>query len=73
VGHECRAVCRHALRGETTLTLHYSMGFHWHLYETAPGVWNETYIDAVVDLANQFMGNGIYVIFDMHQVSFFSC
>lgn len=43
------------------------MGFHWHLYETQPGVFNETYMSGVYDLAKRFAGYGIYTILDMHQ------
>jgi len=43
------------------------LGFHWHLYETSPGNWNETYIEVVQDVATRLGDAGIYVLMDMHQ------
>jgi hypothetical protein len=43
------------------------LGFHWHLYEVAPGQFNESYISAVEDVADRLGAAGMYVLLDMHQ------
>lgn len=45
------------------------VGFHWHLYETAPGVWNETYLERVADLVKRVGERDMLVFLDMHQDS----
>ena len=30
------------------------LGFHWHLYEYAPNMYNETYMDSIESLVNSF-------------------
>lgn len=34
------------------------LGFVWNMYETAPGVYNETFMDGVEDLVNRFAAKG---------------
>eukprot|EP00742_Colponemidia_sp_Colp-10_P015170 GILJ01017296.1.p1 GENE.GILJ01017296.1~~GILJ01017296.1.p1 ORF type:complete len:545 (+),score=64.48 GILJ01017296.1:241-1635(+) len=43
------------------------LGIHWHRYEIRPYVYNNTYLDDVTTVVNQFERKGIYVILDMHQ------
>eukprot|EP01137_Pigoraptor_chileana_P014299 Opistho-2@68769 len=43
------------------------IAFHWHLVETAPGVYNQTYVDALATLVDRFAEKGIFAILDMHQ------
>jgi hypothetical protein len=37
------------------------LGFVWHLYEIAPGVYNETYMDDVEELADALGSRSIFV------------
>ncbi|KAA0177320.1 hypothetical protein FNF27_01098 [Cafeteria roenbergensis] len=43
------------------------LGFHWHLYEVAPGQFNSTYFALVEDLVRRLGEGGMYVLMDMHQ------
>jgi len=45
------------------------VGFHWHLYETAPGAFNETYLEAVATMVKRAGEHGLYSFLDMHQDS----
>ena len=43
------------------------LGVMWEAVETAPGVYNSTYLDNVEKLINKLGDNGIYTLVDMHQ------
>lgn len=43
------------------------LGVMWEAVETAPGVYNETYIQEVNDLINRLGAKGIYTLVDAHQ------
>ena len=43
------------------------LGFHWHLYEYAPNMYNESYMNSIETLVNTFYEYGIMTILDMHQ------
>eukprot|EP00117_Sycon_ciliatum_P003460 scpid64413/ scgid8242/ Endoglycoceramidase; Glycosphingolipid-specific enzyme len=45
------------------------LGFHWHLVETSPGTYNQTYLGLLKDTVERFGAHGIRVILDMHQDS----
>ena len=45
------------------------LGFHWHLTETSPGVYDQTYLAKLTDTVQRFGEHGIHVILDMHQDS----
>ena len=43
------------------------VGVHWSLYETAPRVYNETYLAEIVALFGRLHTHGLWAIVDMHQ------
>lgn len=43
------------------------LGFVWHLYEIAPGSFNETYLDELARAAGRLASKGIRSILDSHQ------
>lgn len=43
------------------------VGLLWDQYETAPGVWNETYLSQVAELLFQLDAAGMKAVIDMHQ------
>lgn len=43
------------------------VGVHWSLYETAPGVYDEAYIAAVVRLVERLSEHELWAVIDMHQ------
>ena len=42
------------------------LGVMWEAVETAPGVYNTTYLDAINDLINKIGSYGIYTMVDAH-------
>ena len=51
------------------------LGVMWEAVETAPGVYNDTYLDEMNELINKLGSRGIYSLVDAHQdaVSNFTC
>ena len=43
------------------------LGVMWEAVEKQPGVYDQDYLDKVVDLVNKLGENGIYTLVDMHQ------
>ena len=43
------------------------VGFQWHMVEPQAGVYNETYIQSLVDYISLLNSSGVHVILDMHQ------
>ena len=43
------------------------VGFHWHMVEYEPGIYNQSYINDLVDFVARLNQHDIYVILDMHQ------
>ena len=43
------------------------VGLLWDQYETAPGVWNETYLSQVAEILFQIDAAGMKAVLDMHQ------
>lgn len=43
------------------------LGFLWNAYETAPGVFNEEYMDGIENLTKVFWEYGMMTMLDMHQ------
>ena len=46
------------------------LGVLWEAAETAPGVWNEEYLDGLKDIAEKLGKAGIYTLVDGHQDAF---
>jgi endoglycosylceramidase len=42
------------------------LGVMWEAVETAPGVYNQTYLDEIEKLINQLGDKGIYTMVDAH-------
>ena len=43
------------------------LGIIWEAVETAPGVYNHTYLSEIEELVNRLAEKGIYSIIDTHQ------
>lgn len=43
------------------------LGVMWEAVETAPGVYNETYLEEINKLINKLGEKGIYTLVDSHQ------
>ena len=43
------------------------VGFQWHMVEPEAGVYNETYINSLVEYVSLLNQSGVHVILDMHQ------
>jgi len=43
------------------------LGVMWEGYETAPGKWDESYLDKISAIVNNLGKHGIYTLIDLHQ------